>query len=227
MIIVGKGLIAKIFLDCKDINSNSIIFASGVSNSNENNQEEFDKEINLIRNTIGNNSDKKFIYFSSIFINRENQYYKHKLNIENFIQDNCKDYLIIRLPQLVGKGGNPNNIFNYFKAKISNNETLSIIKNSERSLVDIEHIKDFVLYCINKDISGIINFVKIEYISVFEIAKYISEFLNKKLNYIFLHKEEKNTNLENSIEVINFVKLKKINKKGYIKKTIKKYLNHG
>lgn len=226
MIVIGKGLIAKTFEKIEYIDSNCIIFASGVSNSNENNELEFNKEVSLLKNTINNLSDKKLIYFSSIFINTNNPYYKHKSIIEKIIQNGCKNYLIIRLPQLIGNGGNPKNIFNFFKEKIQNNEELSIIMNCKRSLIDVEDIKNFVFYCLDKNLSGILNFAKIESISVLNLAKIIAKNLKKDLKYVYLYNKEKNFNFKNSPEVIQFIENKKIKSRGYIAKTIKKYSNH-
>lgn len=228
MKIIGNGLLAKSFLEYKiNKNYNCIIFASGVSNSSENNLNNFSKEIDLINQILLENKGSKIIYFSSIFINRKNPYYQHKVEIENIIKNSSNDFLILRLPQLVGKGGNPNNIFNFFKDKINKGESISIIENSERSLIDVDDVRDFVFYSLENDISGVMNFSSIKKISVLELAILMANNLNKNLNYNLLINTEISTIFENSPEINLFLEFKKIEKKGYIEKLIKKYLSNG
>jgi nucleoside-diphosphate-sugar epimerase len=228
MKIIGNGLLAKSFLKYKiDKKFNCIIFASGVSNSSESDLNNFSKEVDLINQVLSENKNLKLVYFSSIFINRKSPYYEHKTNIENIIKKKSHDFLILRLPQLVGTGGNSNNIFNFFKDKISKDEIISIIKDSERSLIDIDDVRDFVFYALENNISGTLNFSSVEKISVLNLATLMANNLNKNLNYNLLINTEISTIFENNPEINLFLKLKKIEKKGYIQKLIKKYLNNG
>lgn len=225
MKIIGNGLLAKTFLEYnKYSNIKCVIFASGVSNSNENDEINFLKEINLIKKTIVENGNEKLIYFSSIFLNRENPYYRHKIEIENLIKKNFIDFLIIRLPQLVGKGGNPNNIFNFFKEKIKKGELIHILDNSERSLIDVEDVRDFVIYCLENKISGTINFCSIEKVEVLKLAHLMAKKLNKNLYYKLLKNEEKSIIFDNSPEIDFFLDIKKIDKINYTDNLVKKYL---
>ena len=59
--IIGNGLIAKSF---ENYNLDCIIFASGVSSSKEKSRDNFLREVNLLKETISNNPDKKIVYFS-------------------------------------------------------------------------------------------------------------------------------------------------------------------
>lgn len=225
MKIIGNGLLAKSFIDYKtDKKYDCIIFASGVSNSTENNLSNFSKEVNLINKTISENKNSKIVYFSSIFINRKTAYYEHKANIENIIQEKSSDFLILRLPQLVGKGGNPNNIFNFFKDKILKEESISIIEKSERSLIDIDDVRDFIIFSLENNISGILNFSSIEKFNVMDLAVIMANNLNKKLNYNLLINKEISTIFDNSPEINFFLESKKIERKGYTEKIVKKYL---
>jgi len=62
--IVGNGMIAKKFKKYKD-KGNVLIFASGVSNSNETRCTNFSKELKMVKHALKNFNDKQFIYFSS------------------------------------------------------------------------------------------------------------------------------------------------------------------
>jgi hypothetical protein len=78
--IIGNGLIAKKFKE-NFFDENYVIFASGVSSSKEDNDEEYIKEEKLLSNTINNFNNLKIIYFSSVFCDYyDNKYYNHKNN---------------------------------------------------------------------------------------------------------------------------------------------------
>ncbi len=85
------------------------------------------EEERLIIDTLNENKNLKFIYFSSILAGTfDNEYYKHKIKFENLIKSKCGDYMIIRAPQIIGENGNKNNIVNTFKTLLINNEKLFI-----------------------------------------------------------------------------------------------------
>ena len=220
--IVGNGLIANMF---KTINSeNYLIFASGVSNSMELNEEEFNREFNLIQSHI--NTDKKFIYFSTINLyNDDRKYFLHKRKIEDFIINNSNNYLIFRLPNIIGNGGNNNNIFNYFKINIIEGNLIKV-QDVYRSLIDIEDIKNICEYCMLLD-NSIINISEIESIKVLDIINIISDELNVtpviEINLTTkTNLEIKNSEIVN--EAINYLGL---NIKDYTKEIIKKYIKNG
>ncbi len=113
--IIGNGLLANEFDVYK--NSNDVtIFASGVSNSNEKRGGEFEREMRLLRSEADNDECRLLIYFSSTKVfesgDNDNLYIKHKKDVEKFINENFKSFLIFRLPQVIGKGGNPNTLAN-------------------------------------------------------------------------------------------------------------------
>lgn len=65
-------------------------FASGVSNSQNQNHSLFQRETDLLVETLRNNKEKLFIYFSTCSIYDptlvNSEYVKHKLKIENLIE---------------------------------------------------------------------------------------------------------------------------------------------
>ena len=106
--IVGRGLIANLFTDSD--RNDIVFFASGVSNSLETRPEEFKREENLINETISENSEKIFVYFSTCSIYDSSKtgsdYVLHKLKMEQLIKQSCEKYLILRVSNAVGSGGN-------------------------------------------------------------------------------------------------------------------------
>ncbi len=226
--VVGNGMIAKAFESFKD-NNDVIIFASGVSNSKETNPEEYYRELKLLT-SYTNMQDKKLIYFStcSIFDSdlEWNPYIKHKIEMEKFIRENFKNYIIFRLPNVIGRTENPNTFFNYFKNKIANNEEIIIKRNAVRFLIDMDDVSDLVPLIIERPINNCKTF-NIAYNnkrSVYEIAHLMAFVMNKKLNYKFVDGGV-DYQLDN-IGFVNFAKERKKDKnKFYIKYILTKYLN--
>ena len=105
--IIGNGLIANAFKNyCSDF-EDFVIFASGVSDSNEIDDAKFNRERELLINTIKQNPDKKIIYFTSVLTTTdENKYYNHKKEMAEIIINSKNEYIIYRVPQLIGKNGN-------------------------------------------------------------------------------------------------------------------------
>ena len=161
--IIGDGLIAKSFKKKYKNDENVIIFASGVSNSQENNKSNFERERKLLVNFLKKNSQIKFIYFSTILIDyKNNPYYNHKKQMEDLVKQYSKNYIIFRVPQLIGDSGNSNNLVNYLVNKIKNKESLEIYTNLKRAVIDVEDLVGFVNYCKDKTSCETINMGSIE-----------------------------------------------------------------
>ena len=144
--IVGAGMMAKA-VESID-NASCLYFCSGVSNSNEVDDLNYEKEVQLIAQFYGTN--QKLIYFSSYFVNFDSylsrKYYRHKLKIEKLIQDNFSNYLIFRLPQVVGFSKNKNTLTNFLYNSILSNSTIEVFKNAKRNVVDIDDVVKVINY---------------------------------------------------------------------------------
>lgn len=144
--IIGNGIIANAVksYDREDI----IFFASGVSNSLETRASEFERELSLLKTIYEGNREKKLIYFSTLSIHDQSKqnspYVIHKKEIEDYIENNVDHYLILRIGNIVGKGGNPNTLFNFLKTQIANNNEFTLHLKARRLLLDIEDICRFV-----------------------------------------------------------------------------------
>lgn len=141
--IIGNGLIATAFRYSNINHDNLTIYASGVSKSKESRIEEYNREYALIQEHIYNN---KFIYFSScsVLSNIDTEYSRHKKNIENYIQRQCKDYLILRLPNIVGIPNNNSQLLNYMYYSLINQNTIKINIDCIRHLIDVEDLPKIV-----------------------------------------------------------------------------------
>lgn len=183
--IIGNGLIAN---SLKNIDSEDLVFfASGVSNSLENKSSEFERELSLLKATLENNRTAKFIYFSTLSINDQSKqdslYVLHKKEIENYIKNYAENYLILRIGNIVGKGGNPNTLFNFLNTQITNDRQFVVHSNARRLLIDIDDISNFLKSnCV--DIKNeIINCAYPYYYNLKEIIEVIQIKTDKKAIY--------------------------------------------
>jgi UDP-2-acetamido-2,6-beta-L-arabino-hexul-4-ose reductase len=224
--IVGNGLLANGFIEESFDHKKFIVFVSGVSNSKKTNEEDFNREKTLLLKTILENKLLKLLYFSSILTGvQDNRYYQHKLEVEDIVKKNSKDYIIFRVPQIIGKGGNKNNLVNYLKQSLISGEEMIIFKNTYRSLIDVIDLVRIVNYC--KDIVSCdtIYISDIEKIMVLDLLKNMSIFLGVNPKYKLIEGSNNNWSIKNS-GVVNEAILKlKITTSGYTNKIIKKYIN--
>jgi nucleoside-diphosphate-sugar epimerase len=182
--IIGNGLIAK---SLKNIDSKDhLYFASGVSNSLETRSSEFEREFSLLKNNVTSHKENKLFYFSTLSVNdlskQQSPYVLHKLEIENFIKS-CKNYIILRIGNIVGNGGNPNTLFNFLKTQIMHGNNFLLHQKARRLLLDIDDITKFLeSNCANIN-NQTINFAYPYYYDLKEIVEAIRNKLQKEANY--------------------------------------------
>jgi nucleoside-diphosphate-sugar epimerase len=179
--IIGNGLMSKAL---KDIDLNDyIFFASGVSDSETTDESLFNREKNLLLKTVNNNKTKKIIYFSTcdVYDSSKNNslYLKHKLNIENIIKNTSIYWLIFRVSQVIGIGGNKNNLLYKLCSNIVSEKNFLLYPNYDRNLVHISELKTIILIYLS-ELNKIINIANPFNIKVEDIVKYIEEATNKK-----------------------------------------------
>lgn len=190
--IVGNGLLARIFSSYAN-NENIIIFASGVSNSQETQAAAFKREHDLLLNIIKNNSEKTLVYFSTCSIYdssvQDNLYVKHKKNMEAIIAQSVANYYIFRLSHVVGKTNSPT-IINYLQQKIKNDEPFELWANSCRNLIDSQDVFKIIDYILTHDLykNEIINIASSENLSVESIVHIIEGILNKTARFTLVQK---------------------------------------
>lgn len=220
--IIGKGLIASQFLeyDQEDV----VFFASGVSNSSETRKGEFLREQNLVEDTLASNPEKLFVYFSTCSIYDSSKYNSlyvlHKLHIEEIIKQKAKHFLILRVSNAVGRGGNPNLLMNYLSRQILNDQELVVHQHATRNLIDVEDVKNITMkYIASKYWNKIINIAYKENFNIPEIIEVFEQILNKKAN-----KNIENKGEHYSIDVHELdYEFELTSKECYLKNIIDKY----
>ena len=226
--IIGNGLIASLFTE--NDQENIIFFASGIYNSLETKKEEFLREENLIRKTIAENPNKVFIYFSTCSIydssKTESQYVLHKLKMEQIIIQICPQYLILRLSNAVGNGGNPNLLMNYLVRSVKNNEIINVHTKATRNLIDVEDIKNITNQLIDKQyFNKIINIAYPENYTIIEILEIMEKFYQTKL-YLNLVKSGSGYGIDTHDVESYFIQHALTNKETYLHKILEKYYSN-
>ncbi|MEO5777859.1 MAG: NAD-dependent epimerase/dehydratase family protein [Flavobacterium sp.] len=223
--IIGNGLIAKTFHDFD--NMDTVIFASGVSNSLETDKNSFLREVNLVEQTLEANKKSLFVYFSTCSVydssKAASHYVSHKLFIENLIKEKAKKYLILRVSNAVGKQGNPNLLLNYLFKKAIDKDEIVIQKNAKRNLIDVEDLKQITINIINQNIiNRTVNLAYLFNFSIIDIVSAIEKFTNQQLQLKFEDSGQE-YNIELDLAKEYFLKNNKLNKELYLEYLLDKY----
>lgn len=192
--VIGKGLIATA-LKLFEADDSVLIFASGVSNSGETRTEAYEREKNLL--LTQQTSNARLIYFStcSVFDTSlfSSCYIIHKKEMEELVVRHFDNYLLIRLPILIGRTSNPNTFFNFIRNRIINNESFPVHKHAWRYLFDVDDLKRFLPLFLKQHPSGkeIINLAFDNGISVIKLVELFENILCMKANTELINKGSK------------------------------------
>ncbi len=139
--VVGNGLVASAFAEFAQ-DDDYVIFASGVSNSQEKDPAAYQREFDLLKAHLS--SGACFVYFSTCSIADQSRahshYIQHKIEVEQFIAENASSYVIFRLPIVVGRSSNPYTLTNFLYNSIVGNKPLNVYQRAIRYLIDIDDI---------------------------------------------------------------------------------------
>lgn len=150
--IIGRGLLARAFNAGLIEELDATVFASGVSNSQESDPAQFQREAELLARALQERPGR-FVYFSTCSVTDGDRtttpYAVHKRKMEALIQTRG-NHLILRLPQVVGNTDNPHTLVNHLVAHISAGLRLQIWSNAVRCLVDVDHIAAITLHLLRE-----------------------------------------------------------------------------
>lgn len=211
--VIGNGQLAKIFLNSNIYLDDVCIFASGVSNSSSTDEKQFERESNLLLDTLKNCSDKKFVYFSSCALSApeylKNDYYKHKANMELLIKKYSNNYYIFRIPQLFGDLILHKTLINFIYKSIEHNHKFNIYDEAYRYVIEINDVRNLVENYLTSNGCLIVDLANPYRYKVLDIVRIFEKLLNKKANYEIIEKEDKYSLDLTSLE--KFVLEKEIN----------------
>ena len=223
----GCGLMASAFVNDYENDNNFIIFAAGVSNSLETNISEFKREEDLLIKTLLENKDKHIVYFSTFTDSNieKRMYAEHKLNMEMLIGGLKNNYTILKLPQVIGYGGNKNTLVNFIVNKLKNDEEISVYENTYKSLIDVEDVKGIVDILLKewKDKNTYVEIPFVEKLQVYQIVNLLAKQLNVEAKIKFV---DSGINDFPELSLASNALLNHLNivPEGYTERIIKKYI---
>lgn len=156
--LVGSGMIASLF-QCIRISESTLVHAAGVSNSSCISPSEFLRDRQLLEDSL--DKCKRIIYFSSQACGDSElitPYLSHKRQMESLILENSTRHVVLRIPQVAAKLGNPKNLVNAFHNKLLNDETVICYPNVRRNLIKDTHIKLAFDHIETNYLSGLLSF---------------------------------------------------------------------
>jgi len=149
-VIIGNGLLASALAPFFASDDDTIVFASGVSNSRETRHEEFERERRMLQQTL--DQSRLLVYFSTCSICdpelKDSAYVRHKIAMELMVSS-AKRYAIFRLPQVVGKTDNHHTLTNYLHQSIVSGNPFTVWLNARRNLIDADDVAAIV-HCLIK-----------------------------------------------------------------------------
>lgn len=128
MPVVGSGDIASAIIDREGL----LFFSSGVSNSAETRESEFQREKDLL---LLQDRSRHIVYFGSLCIfYSETRYAQHKMQMEDLVKENFEHYTIMRIGNITW-GTNPHTLINYFRGKRKEGEPFEV-QDTYRYVID-------------------------------------------------------------------------------------------
>ena len=138
--VIGGGMMAKAFSAFR-VDSGTVIFASGVSDSLEDRREAFDRERSLLLRTREENSDKLMVYFGTCSVvdpdRSDTPYVQHKLEMESLLQNSDGPSMILRLPLAIGPAHRTRTLAQFLYEKISREQPFEVWAHATRYPVDV------------------------------------------------------------------------------------------
>jgi nucleoside-diphosphate-sugar epimerase len=194
-LVIGNGQLANVFQK-SELRDNACIYASGVSNSTCTDIKQFDREKDLLIDTLNKNTNKKFVYFSSCALSADeypkNDYYRHKANMEDIIKEHSKSYYIFRIPQLFGDLILHKTLINFIYKSIEHDHKFNVYDEAYRYVIEIHDVKKLVEEylnssesCITVDLANPYRYKVLDIVNIFE------QLLNKKAVCEIVSKEDK------------------------------------
>ncbi|WP_291721717.1 NAD-dependent epimerase/dehydratase family protein [Bernardetia sp.] len=228
--VIGKGLIGLAFEEKPSLHLDSaaIIFASGVSNSLETNPQPYLREKKLLESVIKKKTDTdKFVYFSTLSIYDEQKqnsaYIQHKLELEKFIQQECQNHLILRVPNIVGFGGNPTTLLNYLITSVMEGREIKIFQNAYRNFIDVGDLVVLVKALLASQNNATINLLHPVSYSMLEVMKYIELYTGKASKSIYIEQGNNYFPLLNEQVKTTFEQNNIDTSKNYLNQILRKY----
>jgi nucleoside-diphosphate-sugar epimerase len=191
--IVGHGMLAHAFQSARESGPPAIVCASGVADSLTTDDVAFQRERALLNDLIrrARERDSVLVYFSgapvygrmsdvrveSAALVPETPYGRHKLNCERLVAESGARYLALRLPNIVGPVGHPNQLVPSLVAQAVAG-CMQIKSGATRDLIDVDDVVRIVASLLRaRPPSSIVNVASGRSVPVSTLAETISSVL--------------------------------------------------
>lgn len=199
MKVLGTGLIGRAFSVATQPHVSATIFAKGVADSSCTDPRQLQRELTELRDTLAawQKQDGTFIYVSSggaVYGQTEavrhedmtpapvSVYGRHKLDCELVVVGSGVPYLILRMPNVVGTGGNPRQLIpSLVHQALEGHVTLSL--GASRDIIDIEDVVHLTLAMIRNGAENeTVNVVSGISTDIGDIFSYIEKMLGRTVD---------------------------------------------
>lgn len=191
--VIGSGMVAGAFVSAADTGLDAIICASGVPDSQCTDESAFRRERALLHNLTGRARarDAVLVYFSGAPVygrvsglrvetadaTPETPYGRHKLECENVVEESGARHLVLRLPNVVGPGGNPRQLIPSLVSQALSGSVV-IKTDATRDLLDVDDLVSIIATLLRRGIHNtILNVASGVSTSVPRLAEVIAEIL--------------------------------------------------
>jgi dolichol-phosphate mannosyltransferase len=186
--ILGQGVIARRFMDY-GLNKQVTLFAGDVHDSKSTNESDFKKEEEALKLAVRESQEIPFVFFGSCSIldpaSSQTPYSLHKKNLEEWIAANAKNYLIVRLPQLLGLNDEPTSLVSHLISNIYSGHPFEVWAKACRNFIDVDDVYRIVHYLLGQKtpLNRTLNVASPFNTKVPTAVSELETFLNKKGNY--------------------------------------------
>jgi len=184
--IIGAGLLASAFAEEFSKKSDTVIFASGVSNSQERNVSAFVREKSLLERVL--TGEERIVYFSTCSLYdpelRDTPYIQHKHEMEELVR-RSPNFVIFRLPQVIGKTSNTKTLGNFIYNNIIEETCFDVWRYAKRNIIDVSDVVLIAKYILSEDkeTKQVVNIANPVNISMIELVQTFEFVLEKKAVY--------------------------------------------
>ena len=98
-------------------------------------------------------------------------YDRQKLEMEQYISQNLKNYLIFRISRAVGSRYGENDIFHEFYSKITEQKEITCLQNQSFCLTEVNDIAKVIVKSLELGIQGLLHLSSGNYVSRYELAQ--------------------------------------------------------
>lgn len=184
--IVGSGMIAMASkaADAPD----TLIFASGVSDSKEEDPKAYQREVDLFNQHAAERDWMRIFYFSTCSVydpeNVSSPYVSFKLEREREIIEEYPASIILRLPQVIGSSENPKQLGAFLFDRLSKEKSFEIYENACRYLFYAGDLPKVIELFNRKEFCGsTINVAHKNRCSIKEIVEIFEQLMGVTANY--------------------------------------------